>query len=279
MSLKIDPIKALDKIVDYINRVDELLEMNYKEGSNKKSDLDSEIKGFLTSAFKNGDKKGYTSSPAFYAGVIGYTPTENEKQEDYISSLNRMRKHLIRFRSEVTTIIDDMVEETVIDDMVEETTMENKVLDVLEKIFSTFNRVERQLRQRHANKHTLIVKDEYDVQDLLHAILKIFFSDIRPEEPTPSFAGNHRRMDFLLKPEKTVIEVKMAKKNLRNKKISEQLNDDINTYKSHTDCDTLVCFIYDPEGCVKNPVGFEKDLSNQSSDKLVVKVYIYPKIN
>jgi hypothetical protein len=34
-----------------------------------------------------------------------------------------------------------------------------------------------------------VLKDEYDVQDLLYALLRIFFDDVRPEEWTPSFAG------------------------------------------------------------------------------------------
>jgi REase_DpnII-MboI len=32
------------------------------------------------------------------------------------------------------------------------------------------------------------IKDEYDVQDLLHAILRAFFDDVRPEEFVPSYA-------------------------------------------------------------------------------------------
>ena len=71
-------------------------------------------------------------------------------------------------------------------------------------------------------------------------------------------------MDFLLKAERTVIEVKMTRENLKNKKVSEQLNDDIMTYKSHNDCDTLICFIYNPDGWIINPTGFETDLLGQS---------------
>ena len=162
-----------------------------------------------------------------------------------------MNRHLIRFKSEIQTIIDNDIND--IND-------DKNILETLELIFSSFHNVVRQLRQRHGNRATIDINDEYDVQDLLHAILKIFFSDIRPEEYTPSYAGNHRRMDFLLKTEKVVIEVKMTRETLKNKKISEELNDDIITYKSHNDCNILVCFIYDPDGWINNPVGFEKDL-------------------
>lgn len=265
MTLKINPERALEQIMSFLGRVDELTGLTYVEGNDLKSELDSEIRGFLVSAFENGDQKGYTSSTPHFVRVLGYVPSEAEKQEDYISSLTRMKRHLIRFQSEIQTFINGEVNED-----------QNK-LDKLEIIFSNFHGVTRQLRQRHNNRETIDVRDEYDVQDLLHSILTMFFSDIRPEENTPSYAGNHRRMDFLLKPEKTVIEVKMTRPNLNNQRVSEQLNDDIITYKSHPDCDILVCFIYDPDGWINNPVGFETDLSAQSTDELEVKAYIFPK--
>ena len=176
-----------------------------------------------------------------------------------------MRRNLIRFRSEVETNVSGKI------------IVDENILEKLELIFSNFHNVVRQLRQRYDGRDTISVDDEYDVQDLLHALLKIFFLDIRPEENTPSYAGTHRRMDFLLKTEKTVIEVKMTRATLKNKKVSEQLNDDIIVYKSHNDCDTLVCFIYDPDGWISNPIGFETDLSDQTSDDLQVKAYIFPK--
>jgi hypothetical protein len=49
--------------------------------------------------------------------------------------------------------------------------------------------VARQLRKRHRDRATLIIADEYDVQDLLHALLRLEFDDVRPEENTPSYAG------------------------------------------------------------------------------------------
>lgn len=45
----------------------------------------------------------------------------------------------------------------------------------------------------------LFLEDEYDVQDLPHALLLLYFDDVRAEEWTPSYAGKSARMDFLLK--------------------------------------------------------------------------------
>ena len=44
---------------------------------------------------------------------------------------------------------------------------------ILERIFSRFPKVARQLRSRHDDRPTLDVSDEYDAQDLLHSLLKL----------------------------------------------------------------------------------------------------------
>ena len=137
-----------------------------------------------------------------------------------------------------------------------------------------FHNVVKQLRQRHDDRPTLDVADEYDVQDLFHAILTIYFDDIRPEEWTPSYAGGSSRMDFLLDDEGVVIELKMTRKSLGTKEAREQLIIDKEQYKVHPKCKHLICFVYDPEGRIKNPRGFEKDLSQPGEHP--VTVYVRP---
>lgn len=133
--------------------------------------------------------------------------------------------------------------------------------------------IARQLKHRHDNRESLVIRDEYDVQDLVHALLKGHYDDVRAEEYTPSYAGANSRVDFLLKKEKCVIETKMASGRLRDRVIGEQLILDIKRYQTHPDCATLVCFVYDPDGFVKNPAGLETDLSRKH-DALDVRVVI-----
>lgn len=133
----------------------------------------------------------------------------------------------------------------------------------IKKLVEKFHAVTRQLRQRYDNRPTLDVTDEYDVQDLLHALLRIHFEDIRPEEWTPSYAGGSSRMDFLLKAEKVVVEVKKTRAKLGAKEVGDQLAIDILRYRVHPDCKILICFVYDPEGFIRNPKGFESDLSGK----------------
>ena len=146
--------------------------------------------------------------------------------------------------------------------------------NIFDLIFSNFHKVVKNLRNRHDNRNTIDVNDEYDVQDLLFAILQMFFKDIRKEEWTPSYAGNSSRVDFLLKEEKTVIEVKKTRSTMKDKDLGEQLIIDIAKYKSHPDCKTLICFVYDPEGRIVNPNGIIKDLEKNNEN--FVKIYINP---
>lgn len=125
------------------------------------------------------------------------------------------------------------------------------------------------------DKQTLEINDEYDVQNLLHALLLIDFDDVLPEvDAFP--AGSSNRMDFLIKDIDTVIETKMTRETLKDKEIDEQLIIDIAKYSKHPDCGKLYCFVYDKEEHIKNPVGLENDLSG-IKDGLEVRVIIVPK--
>ncbi|OMD20453.1 hypothetical protein BSK48_30660 [Paenibacillus odorifer] len=148
--------------------------------------------------------------------------------------------------------------------------------DLVLKLCYRFHMVARQLRSRHSDRPTLDINDEYDVQDLFHALLLLDFDDVRPEEWTPSYAGSSSRVDFLLKKERIIIEIKKTRRGLAAKDIGEQLLVDIQKYQSHPDCKMLICFVYDPEGRVSNPFGIENDLSREF-EGIPVKVVITPK--
>nr|WP_321231289.1 hypothetical protein [uncultured Psychroserpens sp.] len=146
----------------------------------------------------------------------------------------------------------------------------------LNKIFDNFHDVARLLVNRYASRETIIINDEYDVQDLLRSLLKIFFDDVRPEDFTPSYAGRNTRIDFLLKKEKIVVEVKKTRETLKDKQVGDELLQDIARYRNHPDCDILYCFVYDPQGFISNPRGLENDLSSESNEKMTVYVSIKP---
>ena len=149
-----------------------------------------------------------------------------------------------------------------------------EALEKIELIANRFHMVARQLRNRHDKRSTLEIKDEYDVQDLLHSLLRLFFDDIRDEECTPSYAGGASRIDFLLKQEQVLVEIKMTRPGLtKEKDVSDQLIIDSERYRVHPDCKMLVSFVFDPQEYLNNPSGIERDLTKTIND-VPVKVII-----
>ncbi len=148
-------------------------------------------------------------------------------------------------------------------------------ITLLEETLGRFHKVVIQLGRRHNGRQSLKVKDEYDVQDLLHALLKALFDDVRAEEVVPSYAGAAARLDFLLKEEQIGVEVKMASAKLRDKEVGEQLLIDIGRYQAHQNCKNLICLVYDPHSHIKNAAGLQRDLSKKHGT-MNVRVLIVP---
>lgn len=252
-----------EKLQKQINEIDELLSSRerhspkFKARNSKTSRTLEEIFWEKSSQLKDFKSISYSLS------AFGSRTPDSEFQEAYIKWLKTAKLLL----------------ESMLDEVEEKNKKISNVVNVdinLENIFNKFHLIVRQLRARYDDRVTLDVNDEYDVQDLLHALLRQHFDDIRPEERTPSYAGSSKRTDFLLKNEQVMIEVKMTRKNLKDKEVGEQLTIDIANYKEHPDCKKLVCFVYDPDGYIKNPRWLENDLAK--SKEMEVKVYIRPMI-
>ncbi|WP_271565605.1 hypothetical protein [Bradyrhizobium sp. CCBAU 11386] len=112
--------------------------------------------------------------------------------------------------------------------------------------------------------------------DLLHAILKLHFDDVRPEEHTPSFAGNASRVDFYLPAERILVEAKMTRSSLGQEEVTDQLINDVARYSKFDGIDTLVCLVFDPDRRYKNPDRVENDVQGTGS-RLTVRAIVCPK--
>jgi len=139
-----------------------------------------------------------------------------------------------------------------------------------------FHSVARQLRLRGEYRPTLSVEDELDVQDLLHALLRIQFDDIGTEEWTPSYADGASRTTFLLNDNRLAVLVKKTRNGLTAKDLTEQLRIDAERYRTKSRCTSLLCFIYDPEGRIGNPRALETSLTT-ISESLTIDVLVAPK--
>ncbi|EKN6343871.1 transposase [Yersinia enterocolitica] len=155
--------------------------------------------------------------------------------------------------------------------------MPEKVEILLERLVKGLQRAMHPLTHRRKGSQSLSFSNEYDVQDLLHVLLRPWVQDIRPEEFTPSYAGSSTRMDFLLPAHKLVLETKIVRDRSHAKKIGDELIIDIEHYRRHMDCKDLWCVIYDPNQLITNSEGLKSDLEGKRASKdgeLIVKVFV-----
>jgi hypothetical protein len=149
-------------------------------------------------------------------------------------------------------------------------------LNVTKTLCQRFHFVTRQLRLRGEHRSTLNVEDECDVQDLLHALLRLQFDDINTDEWTPAYSNGAPRTTFLLNQDRLAIVVKKTRTGLSAKELTEQVRTDIERYRVRGRCTNLFCFVYDPEGRIGNPRGLESDLAS-TSENFTVDVLVAPK--
>jgi hypothetical protein len=149
-------------------------------------------------------------------------------------------------------------------------------VELVKTLCCRFHSVARQLRLRGEYRATISVEDEIDVQDLLHALLRIQFDDIGADEWTPSYSGGAPRTTFLLNDNRLAVIVKRTRPGLNAKDLTDQLRIDTERYRSHDRCTTLLCFMYDPDGRIGNPRGLEASLTSVN-DSFVIDVLVAPK--
>lgn len=218
--------------------------------------------------------RDYTRSGGIFLGTMGHRPTFSELVQDHNGDINKKQSRLQKIRDKVDLI--DTINIEPISVPKQKVDYTQIALEKLRNLFGKFHRIAQTLRNRHDNRQTLILQDEYDVQDLLRALLKEHFKDVRDEDYVPSYAGSNSRVDFVLKNEKIVIEVKMTNDRLKDKEAGSQLLIDIGRYKNHPDCKLLILFIYDKGDHIINKPGLISDLNNMSSNGLDVITFINP---
>lgn len=146
-------------------------------------------------------------------------------------------------------------------------------LDLIERLARGLPDLLLPLANRYGGRPSFVVEDEYDLQDLVHGLLKMLFDDVRPEDYAPERAGGRSRIDFVVKTEKTVVETKMTRATLGAREVGDELIIDIERYRSHPDCSALVAIVYDPDKRIVNRRTIEADLSGVR-DGLAVRVLV-----
>ena len=149
-------------------------------------------------------------------------------------------------------------------------------VELVKTLCCRFHSVARQLRLRGEYRATLSVEDELDVQDLLHALLRIQFDNIDTDEWTPGYSSGTPRTTLLLNDGRLAVIVKKTRPGLNAKDLGDQIQIDAERYRSQGRCTTLLCFMYDPEGRIGNPRGLEANLTSVSKS-FVIEVLVAPK--
>ncbi|MFC7229423.1 hypothetical protein N0B31_18640 [Salinirubellus salinus] len=151
--------------------------------------------------------------------------------------------------------------------------MEVGAVSHVELIFDRFGEICDQLRERDRGRDPLTMDDEYDVQYLLHGLLRLYFDDVRDETYLSRVATKSPRIDFLLEEHDIGIEVKRASETRPVRRLLTEISEDKEVYRKDPLCDTLLVFIYDPERTETNPAEVEKDLS-EATKNLTTRVKV-----
>ena len=151
--------------------------------------------------------------------------------------------------------------------------------EVILVVVQGLRRAMHPLTYRRKGAERLRFANEYDVQDLLHALLRPWVQDVRPEEYTPSYAGKSTRMDFLLPAHELVIETKCVRDRQHAKNVGDELLLDIGHYAAHPTCKKLWCVVYDPEHFLTNPAGLrDLDGEHKREDRgIMVRTFVVHK--
>ncbi len=145
-------------------------------------------------------------------------------------------------------------------------------LILIRQMLARFHPVAQQLRRRHDHRETLSVEDHYDVRDLLHTLLRLHFDDIADEVADPKCTESPSRLPFALHAAGVVVVVKKTGPVFGTKEAEDQLRKDLEFYRKGFR--RLICFIYDPDGYIRNPRAFMKGWSREG--EYSVEVHISP---
>lgn len=149
-------------------------------------------------------------------------------------------------------------------------------LQLIRKVCHRFHAVARHLRLRRDYRPTLEVDDDYDLQDLLCALLKVEFDEVATDEWTPPYTGGASRTTLLVNRDQIAVVAKKTRSGLTTKELADQVAADSAYYSAQGKCSTLLCFLYDPEGRIGSPKRLETTLTSVS-EHCRIEVLVAPK--
>lgn len=267
--------KGYSKIVANKEEIDSLINRKYAKGIGYSLNIYCFLGIHLAAnGYRNDlvDKKFYDSDikskyiisivfPYFRDKMFQVLKTEEAKRDPYYSiidtiynsddfSLDEIKTVLQQFLTSDNDldVIDLYILETIHKKNLDVRFCNYSAVDTVLRILNNFsNSIKKITSDRYNKRDGIKINDEYDVQDMLFALLKGFFHDLEREDPVSKLAGRSSRIDLVVRSQGIMIEVKMIKeKDTDHKKVIQELKVDMINYAEWKDLKHLILFTYDP---------------------------------
>lgn len=141
---------------------------------------------------------------------------------------------------------------------------------VLEELSEVMQRLPEYLRtlERYGSEQAPppALTNEKGLQVVVHSVLRLLYRDVRAEDFISQHAGASSRVDFLLAQSGVLVETKMTRPGLADRKVGEELLIDWGRYKRHPDCHAILALVYDPDFQIDNPTALESSLTDLSAN-------------
>jgi len=111
----------------------------------------------------------------------------------------------------------------------------NLDIELAERLCSRVRQAARVLSSRRKGKANFEISDEYDAQDLLHSLFRAYFKYTVSENPVPKAAASRStRADLSIQELGLIVEVKFARTPQDQKRIEQELAEDLIFYTAWT---------------------------------------------
>lgn len=118
----------------------------------------------------------------------------------------------------------------------------------------------------------LLLKNEYDIQHLLYAMLKPVFPTLRSEVSSDSGVAAIRA-DLCIDDLSVIIEAKCSRPSMSQRDLTEEIEADMVHYSAQH----IFFLIYDKDRIVKDPIPYQKALSRRFDNKEIHLIIEQPK--
>lgn len=136
-------------------------------------------------------------------------------------------------------------------------------IEAVMRVIDQFPAATHALRQRQRSRPPFVINDEYDAQDLFHALALGVLPDLVPEDPASKVAGKGSRLDFTSRSARLGVELKYLRSAADLERVRQEILVDESTYQMHPHVETVAVLVHDPLRHVApdQQAAFEADLS------------------